>query len=147
MGKVYDMVTEFRKKYPAGLVFRIKKHAKVVEDYLNPDEEAKYAFCAQKNEKITEILNSYVICLTNKRILLGHKRVVWGSFLSTITPDLYNDMQVYHGLFWGKITIDTVKETVVLTNISNKALDEIETTISEFMLEAKKKYQNEEERN
>ena len=56
-------------------------------------------------------------------------------------------MQVYHGLFWGKITIDTVKETVVLTNISNKALDEIETTITEFMLEAKKKYRNEEERN
>ncbi len=147
MGKVYDMVYNFKRKYPGGLVFRIKQHAQVVEDYINPGEEVKYAFCAQKNEKMSEIFNSYVICLTNKRILLGHKRMVWGSFLSTITPDLYNDMQVYHGLFWGKITIDTVKETVVLTNISNKALDEIETTISEFMLEAKKKYQNEEERN
>ncbi len=142
MGKVYNMVLNFKKKYPAGVVWRIKSHAKVVESYLNPDEEVKYAFCAQKNEKSTEIFNTYVIVLTNKRILLGHKRLLWGSFLSSITPDLYNDMQIYKGLAWGKITIDTIKETVVLTNIDNDSLDEIETVISEFMMDAKKKYQN-----
>ena len=85
--------------------------------------------------------------ITNKRILLGHKRLVWGSFLNTITPDLYNDMQVYKGLLWGKITIDTVKEQVVLTNLPKNSLDEIETNISEFMMEAKKNYNNEKESN
>ena len=45
----------------------------------------------------------------------------------------------------GKITIDTVKEKIVLTNLSKNSLDEIETTISEFMMSEKKKYKNEKE--
>ena len=39
--------------------------------------------------------------------------------------------------------IDTVKEKVILSNLSKKGLDEIETTISEFMMEAKKNYKDE----
>ena len=38
------------------------------------------------------------------------------------------------------ITIDTVKEMVNLSNIDKKALTEIETNITEFMMEEKKKY-------
>ena len=49
-------------------------------------------------------------------------------------------MQVYQGLLWGKITIDTVKEVVVITNLSKDSLREIETEITEFMMEEKKKY-------
>ena len=127
------------------ITWRIKQHAKVVEDYINPEEEVLYAFCAQKNEKITEIFNTFAIVVTSKRILLGHKRLIWGSFLYSITPDLYNDLKVYNGLIWGKIIIDTVKEEIVLTNLPKKGLDEIETTISEFMMEAKQKYKDEEE--
>ncbi len=145
MGKVYDRVIRFKNKFPGGVAWRLKSHAKVIEDYLNPEEEVLYAFCAQKNEKFLEIINTYAFVVTNKRILLGRKRLLWGSFLSSITPDLYNDMQVYKGLLWGKITIDTVKEEVVITNLPKKSLDEIETVISEFMMEAKKKYQNEQE--
>ncbi len=145
MGSVYEKALEYKNKYPGSVVFRIKKHCKVIEDYLNPNEEVKFAFCAQKNEKFTDIFNTFAICLTDKRILLGHKRILWGNFLYSITPDLYNDMQIFQGLIWGKITIDTVKEEVVLTNISKKGLDEIETVVSEFMMEAKKKYKNEKE--
>ncbi len=142
MGKVYEKLLEFKNKYHGTVAWRIKQHAKVVESYINPDEEILYTFCGQKNETFSDIFNTYCIVVTNKRILLGHKRLLWGSFLSSITPDLYNDMQIYRGLFWGKITIDTIKEKIVLTNISKKSLDEIETVISEFMMEAKKKYQN-----
>lgn len=145
MGKVYEKILEFNKKYSGGITWRIKKHAKVVEDYINPDEEVIYAFCAQKNEKFTEIFNTFAIVLTNKRILLGHKRIIWGSFLYSITPELYNDMKIYQGLIWGKMVIDTVKEEITLTNLPKSGLDEIETTISEFMMEEKKKYKNEEE--
>lgn len=145
MGKIYDKILEFNKKYSGGITWRIKQHAKVVEDYINPEEEVLYAFCAQKNEKITEIFNTFAIVVTSKRILLGHKRLIWGSFLYSITPDLYNDLKVYNGLIWGKIIIDTVKEEIVLTNLPKKGLDEIETTISEFMMEAKQKYKDEEE--
>ena len=145
MGKVYDKVKEFEQKYSGGIAWRIKKHAKVVEDYINPEEEVLYAFCAQKNDQMTEFFNTFCVVVTTKRILLGHKRVLWGSFLYSVTPDLYNDLQVYRGLIWGKITIDTVKEKIVLTNLPRKCLDEIETTISEFMMEAKKNYRNDKE--
>ena len=145
MGKIYNKILNFNKKYSGGITWRIKKHAKVVEDYINPEEEVLYAFCAQKNEKITEIFNTFAVVVTTKRILLGHKRLIWGSFLYSITPDLYNDLKVYNGLIWGKIIIDTVKEEITLTNLPKKGLDEIETTISEFMMEAKQKYKNEEE--
>lgn len=147
MEKVYNKVKEFERRYPGAVVWRIKKHSRVVEEYLNPDEEVLYAFCAQKNETFADIFNTYAIVVTNKRLLLGHKRLFWGSFLSTVTPDLYNDMQIYKGLLWGKITIDTVKEKIILTNLPNRSLDDIETVISEFMMEAKKNYNNEKERN
>lgn len=145
MNKVYKKVFDFAKKYPGGVTWRIKSHAKVVEEYINPDEKVIYAFGAQKNEKFSEIFNTFVVVLTSNRILLGHKRLFWGSFLYSITPDLYNDLQIYNGLLWGKITIDTVKEKIVLSNLPKKGLDEIETTISEFMMEAKQKYKNEKE--
>jgi len=143
MGKIYDKVLNFQRKYSGGIVWRIKKHSKVIEDYINPEEEVLYAFCAQKNESFAEMFNTFVIVVTNKRLLLGHKRLLWGSFMYSVTPDLYNDLQIYQGLIWGKITIDTVKEKIVLTNLPKKSLDEIETTISEFMMEAKKQYKNE----
>ena len=140
MNSVIDKALEFKNRYASTIAWRIKKHAKVVEDYINPGEEVLYVFCGQKNAKFSEFCNTFVVALTNKRLLLGHKKVFWGSFLYSITPDLYNDMEVFRGLLWGKITIDTVKEKVVLTNISNNALDEIETNISEFMMKEKKLY-------
>ena len=143
MNSVIDKALEFKNRYASTIAWRIKKHAKVVEDYINPGEELLYVFCGQKNAKFSEFCNTFVVALTNKRLLLGHKKIFWGSFLYSITPDLYNDMEVFRGLLWGKITIDTVKEKVVLTNISNNALDEIETNISEFMMKEKKLYKDE----
>lgn len=140
MGRVYDKILSFNRRHSGGVKWRVKSHAKVVEEYLNPDEEVLYAFCAQKNAKMSEIFNTFAIVLTNKRILLGHKRIVWGSFLYSVTPDLYNDLKIYKGLLWGKVIIDTVKEEITLTNLPKSSLDEIETTISEFMMEEKKKY-------
>ena len=145
MSKVYNEILKFKSKYPGGISWRIKKHAEVIEEYINPDEKIIYAFCAQKNEKFADIFNTFAVVLTNKRIMLGHKRLLFGSFYYTITPDLYNDMQIFKGIIWGKISIDTIKELVVLTNLPKRSLDEIETKISEFMMEAKKQYKHEKE--
>ncbi len=142
MGLVYDQAKLFQRKYPGSLVFRVKKHADVIERHLNPGEKANFVFVGQKNESPFDIFASCVVAVTDRRILIAKKRLLWGYFLSTITPDLYNDMQVYQGLIWGKVTIDTVKEEVNISNISKKGLDEIETRISEFMMEQKKKYQS-----
>lgn len=142
MGKVYSKALEFEKKYPGGLYWRLKSHAKIVESYLDSDEEIILSFGCQKNEKFAEVFNSFVFVLTNKRIIMGRKRLLWGSFMYSVTPDLYNDMQIYRGLIWGKITIDTVKEKIILSNLPKSGLDEIETIISNFMMEAKKQYKN-----
>ena len=134
------MVNEFMKKYPMTIAWRVKKHSKIVEKFLNPDEEVKFAFAAQKNDSTTDMFNTYVVALTNKRIILGRKRLLFGFFYTSITPDMFNDLTVKMGIVWGKIYIDTVKELVVLSNIDPKALDSIETNITEYMMNEKKKY-------
>lgn len=145
--EIYKKLMEFRNKYHGGIAFRLKEHAAVVQNYVDPDEEVLYVFCGQKNNSMIDFASTYVIALTNKRIMLGTKRIVWGSFFYTITPEMYNDMQIYKGLLWGKVTIDTVKEEVILTNLPKDALDEIETKISNFMREAKLKYKKEDNKN
>lgn len=138
--QVYSLAMSFKNKYPSTIAFRIKQHARVIEKHLNPDEHVRYVFVAQKNEKSYEIFNSYVIALTNKRILLARKRLFFGYFFYAITPDMFNDLKVKAGLIWGKITIDTINEKVKLSNIAVYALDEIETEITEYMMDEKKKY-------
>lgn len=144
---VYEKVKEFKNKYPMTIGWRLKAHCKVVEGFLNPDEEVRYAFIAQKNNNPLDMITSYVIVLTNKRILLATKRLFFGYFYTSITPDLFNDLKVSMGLIWGKVIIDTIKEEVYLTNIQSGALDEIETQISEYMLQEKQKYTQQNTRN
>lgn len=140
MGQVYDKALEFKKKYRGGIVWNLKKHCEVVEKHINPGEKVMFAFAGQKNDKFYEIFQTCVVVLTNKRILIGQKRVCWGYFLSSITPDLYNDLLIYQGLLWGQIKIDTVKEEVTISNLPKSGLDAIETNISEMMMEEKQKY-------
>lgn len=137
---VYKRVLAFKKKYPKTVGWRIKQNSSIVEKHLNPGEEVLYAFIAQKNDNPLNIFESAVVALTTKRILIGRKRVIIGYFLNSITPDMFNDLKISGGIIWGKVYIDTVKEFVTLSNISNDALTEIETEISSYMMEAKKKY-------
>ena len=140
MGKVVELVEDFKRKYPGTVCFRYKKHAEVVQNYVNPSEEVLYAFCGQKNDRWYDFFTSCVVVLTNKRILIGQKRVLFGSFYTQVTPDMYNDLKLVEGLFWGKINIDTIKEHIIISNLSKKSLDEIETNVSELMMAAKQKY-------
>ena len=141
MGKVYDQVKMFKAKYPYTITWlRLKKHAAVIEKHLNPSEEPIYTFAGQKNDNMLDWLSTCVVCLTNERILIGQDILFLGYSLNSITPDLFNDMEVYQGIFFGKIVIDTVKEEVTITNLDKRALPEIESAISSFMMEEKKKY-------
>ncbi len=137
---VYSKVKEFKKKYPFTIAWRLKAHSKIIEKHLNDDEYVIYAFAAQKNYKVTEFFTSYVIAISNKRILLGQKRLFIGYFFTSITPDMFNDLKIKMGLLWGAVHIDTVKELVVLSNIQKKALPEIENHITEYMVREKKRY-------
>lgn len=137
---IYKQVSEFKKKYPMTVSWRIKEHCKICALHLNPDEDIIYAFAAQKNDNPLDIFTTYVIVLTNKRILLASKREFFGYFFTAITPDMFNDLNVKMGIIWGKVTIDTIKEIVTLSNIQREALPEIETNITEYMMREKRRY-------
>lgn len=136
---VYQQLLDFKRKYPITVAWRLKSHAKVIEKHLNPGEEILYTFAAQKNDNPLDIITTYAVVLTNKRIMVGSKRVLFGYFFTTITPDMFNDLKVNMGIIWGKIYIDTVKEFVTFSNIDRNALPEIETNISEYMMNEKRK--------
>lgn len=140
MSKTYELAKEFKRKYPSTIAWRIKSHCKIIDKYINPDEEVLYVFLGQKNKSSFDFTNTYVVALTNKRLLLATKRLLFGYFYTTVTPDLFNDLTVRAGMIWGRIVIDTVKEEIRLSNISKNALDEIETNVTEFMMAEKKKY-------
>ncbi len=142
MSVVYDLVVKFKQRHPGTIGHRAKSHSKVIEQHLNSGEEVYYAFIAQRNDCLYSIYDSCVVALTSKRILIAQKRVLFGYFFNSITPDMFNDLKVKMGLFWGRLYIDTIKEKVKLSNISKKALPEIETKISEYMIREKRKYQN-----
>lgn len=139
---IYQQVKKFKKKFPLTVVWRLKQHAKIVEKHLNSDEEVLYVFAAQKNDNPLDIITTYVCVLTNKRLILAQKRLLFGYFFTSITPDLFNDLKVNMGIIWGKIYIDTIKEIVSLSNIQREALSEIETNITTHMMNEKKKYSN-----
>lgn len=145
MKSCYKMVREFKNKYPITIAFRLKQHCKVVDMHLNTDEEVIYAFAAQKNFGSFDIVNTNVVALTNKRIIIATKRLMWGYFFISITPDMFNDLTVAKELLWGKVQIDTIKETVTLSNIDPRALPEIENNITTYMMEEKKKYKEKEQ--
>lgn len=140
MNNCYNLASKFMKKYPMTIAWRVKQHCKVIDKHLNPGEEILYVFAGQKNDRAVDLFNSCVIVLTNKRIMVATKRVLFGYFLTSITPDMYNDLTVSKRIFWGAVVIDTVKEVITITNIDYKALSEIETNITEIMIKNKKEY-------
>ena len=78
--------------------------------------------------------------LTDKRLVVATKRLIFGYFVKMITPDMFNDLTIKEGIIWGKVIIDSVKEKVVLSNIDPKALSEIDDNITMTMIEEKKEY-------
>ena len=136
----YEYVRKFMNKYPFTIAWRIRRHCSVIDEHLNPGEEIWYAFAGQKNDRMTELFNTNVVAFTNKRVMVATKRVLFGYFFKSITPDMYNDLTVNRGLFFGRIIFDTIKEVITITNIDPKALNEIETNISEIMIKHKRDY-------
>lgn len=140
MSKVYQEALKFKKRYPGTIAWRLNKHCKRLEEHLNPDEEVLYVFAGQKNNSFYDIVSTAVFAITNKRLLIATDRLFFGYFLYSITPDMFNDLTVKSGVIWGKVSIDTVKEIVYISNLSKRSLDEIETNVTEYMMEEKQKY-------
>ena len=122
------------------IAWRLRSHCKIIDKFINPGEKVLYMFTGQKNDTSINIFNTYVIVFTNKRIMVCTKRVLFGFFFKSITRDMYNDLTIHRGLIWGRITLDTVKEIITITNVDKDALDEIETNITEIILKQKKEF-------
>ena len=142
--EIYRRAKEFKRKYPMTIAFRLRAHAKIVSKFIGSDEEIKYVFVAQKNYQSYEIINTNIIVLTNKRLIVVTKRLIFGYFFRMITPEMFNDLTIKNGILWGKVIIDTVKEEVVLSNIDSRALSEIDDNITMYMLEQKRKFKESE---
>lgn len=140
MSVTYKMAKSFKKRYPLTVAWRLKQHSKVIDKHLNDGEEVLYVFMGQKNHSSFDFVNTNLVVLTNKRLMIATKRLLFGYFFIAITPDMFNDLTVVDGIIWGRIKIDTVKEEVLLSNIDPKALPEIETKVSDYMIREKRKY-------
>ena len=140
MKSAYEFALEFKKRHPMTIGWRIKQNASVIDRHINPDEKILYAFIGQKNNNPFNFWSSAVVAITNKRILIGRKRVVIGYFLNAVTPDMFNDLKVTSGIIWGKIYIDTIKEFIVISHLAKSSLNEIESAVSSYMMEEKKNY-------
>jgi hypothetical protein len=141
--KVNPKLRKYMNKYSRSIIFRAKQHARVLEKHLNPDEEVLYVFGGQKSYEFNIFFNSCVVAVTNKRIIIGQKRLFWGYFFTSITPDIYTDLKVKKGMIWSTIEIDTVTENVFIAYLDPRSAYETETFITEFMMSEKKKYAKE----
>ena len=133
---VYEMVKAFKKKYPETIAWRLR-HSKVIQKHLNPGEKVIYAFVGQHNDSLFNICSTNVFAITNKRMIIGTKRIFFGYFMHSITPDMFNDVRVSADMLYGKVEIDTLKEYIVITNLSKRSLQEIETAITEYVMHEK----------
>lgn len=82
---IYLGAKEFKKKYPKTIAFRLKAHAKVASKFVDNGEKVKYVFVAQKNFKSYEICNTNIVVLTDKRLVVATKRLLFGYFYRVIT--------------------------------------------------------------
>lgn len=105
------------------------KHFKVVEQQLKEDEEVLVCFIGLKN--FVDIANhddNWAYAITNKRIIMGQKGLIGEKVVVVSLRDL-NDVSFKKGVFFGVLTIDTIKEVfnVGLDKNSATAIHELVT--------------------
>jgi len=139
--EVYSKANDFLMRNPGTIAWRVKAHCKVAAAHIDKDEEILYAFAAQKGASALDMISTHVVVVTNKRLVVAQKRLVFGYFYYSITPDMFNDLTIKMGIIWGRAIIDTIKETVILSNLSRGALIEIENALTKYMMKHKAKNQ------
>lgn len=140
--EVYVKARDFLNRNPGTVAWRLKAHCKVAQMHINDDEEILYAFAAQRGLSSLDMISTHVIVVTNKRLVVAQKRLIFGYFYYSITPDMFNDFTIKKGIIWGAAIIDTVKETVILSNLSSGALVEVETVLTKYIMQKKRELEN-----
>ena len=138
MNYVLEKALEFKRNYPLTIAWRLKQHSKVINKHLTQDEEVIFVFAGQKSWFAGDLFSTYIVALTNKRILVAEKRLIFGYYFISVTPEMYNDLSVQSGMIWGKVFIDTIKENVIINHVDKRSLAEIQNEISTYMHEEKR---------
>lgn len=140
---IYNNVASYKDKYPKTLAFRLRAHSNVVENSLKKGEKVLYTFCGlgstinprrySENDSGVSSLGTCVVALTNKRIIIGHKGLLFGHTIKSIDFNKYNDMTVQKGLIWSSVDIDTFKEEFKISGLTEAGANEVETAISNIL--------------
>lgn len=86
------------------------KHFKVIESALQPNEEVLSVFIGLHNyQSVSKHDNNYAYALTNKRIIMGQKKVI-GENCQIIAIENVSDITFSSGLLFGIVTIDSFRE-------------------------------------
>lgn len=86
------------------------KHFGIIENSLQPDEDAKMVFIGLHNYRsMTKHDNNFAYAVTQKRIIMAQKRII-GTVCQSVYFNQLNDITLSTGLALGVVTIDTTKE-------------------------------------
>jgi hypothetical protein len=125
MKSIYEKALEFKNRYPGTFGYRLKKHAKVIEDNLLEGEKVTNVYCGSLGTFDTAIL-----AITNKRIILGHKKLFFGSKCVSINNDKICSVNAYNGMIWGKVIISSLSDDYfALYHLGKKASTKIQEGI------------------
>lgn len=87
------------------------QHFQILVDALMPEEKVIFPFIGLHNYiSMTKHDNNFAYAVTNKRIIMGQKKMV-GQLFQSINWENINDITFKSGLALGILTIDTFKET------------------------------------
>ncbi len=143
MNELHKELLAFQKEFPRNVAWRLGAHSKAVLENLQEDEKILFAFPAQGSLYIYNLFSTYVVVFTNKRVMIVHKKLLWGYILVVISPNLFNDLTTTAGIIWGNIKIDTVKEVRTFRYIDKRALPGLSKNIYKYF----KIYGKKEEKN
>lgn len=97
------------------------KHFGIIEKNLGNDENVLFAFIGLHNYvSISKHDNNFAYAVTNKRILLGQKKVI-GEVFQSIALNKINDITFQSGVAYGVITVDAQTEVFNVAVIKSQA--------------------------
>lgn len=86
------------------------KHFGIIEKNLSPDEDVLFAFIGLHNfVSISKHDKNFAYAITNKRIMLGQKKVI-GEIFQSIALNKINDITYQSGLAFGVLKVDAQTE-------------------------------------
>ena len=113
----------------------LKKHFEVVEQRLRSDEDVMFAF-AGCNVGDLDMVGNFAYAITTKRILMGKKKII-GEVTKSILLEHLNDVTFKKDFNFYTITIDTIKEKLVIRN-NRKINPNIELEMQDVLLQLNK---------